>query len=83
MERRSPWSIAALLEMFWGLVSAIILFFQLLIDPAAQNKIKPAKRGGGGSGGYGGSGGPRGRGRIVGMDDVKGGPTDPPCGGGG
>lgn len=82
MQRRNPWSPGALVEMFWGLVNAIALFFQLLVDPSAQTKIKPAGGGGGGGsdrrgggGGYGGGGGPRGRGRIVDMDNLKG-PSD-------
>jgi len=33
-----PWSLAALIDMFWGFINVVVLFFRTLINPDSSKK---------------------------------------------
>ncbi|CAL8323748.1 unnamed protein product [Merluccius merluccius] len=76
---RSPWSLAFLVNMFWGAVEFIGLYFQTLIQPDLTNdKVAPGRSPF--SDGRDPPGPPGGR-RRMGRINHGGGPSAPPAGG--
>lgn len=71
VQRRSPFRLSIVLDVFWGVVNAVGFFFQTLLDPTAANKRAkgppPGRRGG----------------PVRGMSNVTGIDHNANCGGGG
>uniref|UniRef100_A0A8C6WPZ3 Selenoprotein K n=1 Tax=Neogobius melanostomus TaxID=47308 RepID=A0A8C6WPZ3_9GOBI len=77
---QSPWRMSLLVDMFWGAVEFITLFFKTIIDPdMSKNGTSATNRFSDGRGPPGPPGGRRRMGRIT----HGGGPGAPPMGGGG
>uniref|UniRef100_A0A667X0D9 Selenoprotein K n=2 Tax=Myripristis murdjan TaxID=586833 RepID=A0A667X0D9_9TELE len=77
---QSPWRLSFLVELFWGAVEFIGLFFQTLVQPdLTKDRNSGLSRFSDGRGPPGPPGGRRRMGRI----NHGGGPSAPPMGGGG
>lgn len=77
---QSPWRLSLLVDLFWGAVDFISLFFKTIINPdVSKNGASVSSRYGDGRGPPGPPGGRRRMGRIT----HGGGPNAPPMGGGG
>ncbi|XP_030279750.1 selenoprotein K isoform X2 [Sparus aurata] len=75
---QSPWRLSLLVDLFWGAVEFISLYFRTLVQP------NMTKKGNGGSSGFTDGRGPPGPpgGRRMGRISHGGGPNAPPMGGG-
>ena len=84
VEKRSLFRLSLPLDILWGVIDFVSIFFQTLIDPeGAKVEMRRRPRGGGATG-RGGGGGPSGGGgakRIRGMKDTQGAMSA--CGAGG
>jgi len=79
-----PWSFSSLVDMFWGFVGFMTLYFKTLIDPNLNKKGESYAtdyRSTGGRGGGPPGGGPRRR--FGGFNRGQGGAGSPPMAGGG
>jgi uncharacterized membrane protein YgcG len=93
VEKRSLFRLSLPLDILWGVIDFVSIFFQTLIDPEgakAEMRRRPrgggatGRGGGGGATGRGGGGGPSGGGgakKIRGMKDTQGAMSA--CGAGG
>jgi len=84
MESR-PWSWGSIVDMFWGVISFLSLFFRTLIDPNLNKKGDGHSTDYRNTGGRGAppGGGPRRRFGGFGGGGGGGGPASPPMAGGG
>ena len=84
VEKRSLFRLSLPLDILWGVIDFVSIFFQTLIDPeGAKTEMRRRPRGGGATG-RGGGGGPSGGGgakKIRGMKDTQGAMSA--CGAGG
>uniref|UniRef100_A0A913ZQ14 Selenoprotein K n=1 Tax=Patiria miniata TaxID=46514 RepID=A0A913ZQ14_PATMI len=85
LESRSPWRLAFIGEMFWGIINFVILFFRTMVTPDLTSKGRGCtssyQAGGGGGRGLGPPPGPRRR--MGGYGGRGGAPSAPPPAGGG
>jgi hypothetical protein len=92
VQKRSPWRLSFLVELFWMVIDFLAIFFRTIISPEAHEAAKSSRppprsytsgSSGSGGGGPGGPGGPRPR--IVGVDRLTkdANHVGPGCGGGG
>ena len=85
VDKRSLFRLSLPLDILWGVIDFVSIFFQTLIDPeGAKAEMRRRPRGGGATGRGGGGGGPSGGGgakKIRGMKDTQGAMSA--CGAGG
>ena len=82
VEKRSLFRLSLPLDILWGVIDFVSIFFQTLIDPeGAKAEMRRRPRGGGATGRGGGPGGAGGGKKIRGMKDTQGAMSA--CGAGG
>ena len=82
VEKRSLFRLSLPLDILWGVIDFVSIFFQTLIDPeSAKAEMRRRPRGGGATGRGGGPGGAGGGKKIRGMKDTQGAMSA--CGAGG
>ena len=82
VEKRSLFRLSLPLDILWGVLDFVSIFFQTLVDPEGAKADRRARGGGAtGRGGGGGASGGGGKKKIRGMKDTQGANDCGPAGG--